>query len=171
MAERVALGLGANLGDRLATLQAALDDLAVGGFAVDTVSAVYETDPVGGPEQPAYLNAVAVGSTALAPMQVLALLQQIEARHGRVRAERWGPRTLDIDVLAYGDLVSDDERLTLPHPRAAERAFVLLPWAEADPSAVLPGGRRVVDLRDELTGRERDSVRVTGWSLSIRGLS
>jgi 2-amino-4-hydroxy-6-hydroxymethyldihydropteridine diphosphokinase len=142
---RAALGLGANLGDRLAALQGAVDALApllVGA----RVSSVYETVPVGGPPQPDYANAVLVGDWAGEPASLLDLAQRVEAQWHRERDVRWGPRTLDVDLLAVGDLVSDDPRLTLPHPRAAQRAFVLLPWAEADPDAVLPGGSRVADL-------------------------
>jgi 2-amino-4-hydroxy-6-hydroxymethyldihydropteridine diphosphokinase len=145
----VVLALGSNLGDAAAHLQGAVDALAgTEGLAVHRVSPVVETDPVGGPEQDVYLNAVVLGSTTLAPHELLARCQQVEAQHGRVRETRWGPRTLDVDVITYGATVDDDERLTLPHPRAHLRAFVLVPWALADPDAVLPGpdGGRVADL-------------------------
>jgi 2-amino-4-hydroxy-6-hydroxymethyldihydropteridine diphosphokinase len=123
-------------------------------------SSVYETDPVGGPEQGAYLNAVLVVLTDLPPAALLERAQAIEAEQGRVRLERWGPRTLDIDVLSIGDTVSADPLLTLPHPRAAERAFVLVPWAEADGGYVVPGlGRTVTALLDELTALTDGEVR------------
>ncbi len=145
----VVLALGSNLGDRAGTLRSAVTALrAADGLAVERVSPVVETDPVGGPEQDDYLNAVVVGRTTMTSNEVLATCQRIEREHGRVRETRWGARTLDIDVIAYGTTSSNDPRLTLPHPRAHERAFVLVPWASIDPDAVLPGpsGGRVADL-------------------------
>lgn len=156
---RVAVGMGANLGNRLGTLQAALGELArlIGEVRV---SAVYETAPVGGPEgQPAFLNAVAVGSTTRSATDLLHALQAIEASHGRVRDVRWGPRTLDLDLLAYGSEVSADPVLTLPHPRAHLRAFVLVPWAEVDPSYDLPGVGLVGDVAARLPSSEVEGVR------------
>ncbi len=141
------LALGANLGDRPATLQAAVDDLrATAGIEVVTVSPVVETDPVGGPDQPEYLNAVVQVRTTLTPTALLAACHRIEQRHGRVREGRWTARTLDIDVITFGDLQQDGDTLQLPHPRAAGRAFVLVPWAAMDPDATLPGAGRVADL-------------------------
>ena len=137
------LSVGSNLGDRLGTLQGCVQ--AIGGLAdtdVLAISPVYETAPVGGPAQPDYLNAVLVVGTALGPRALLAATQGIEADFGRVRrpgAERFGPRTLDIDIISYDEEVSDDPVLTLPHPRAHERAFVLAPWHDLDPRAALPG--------------------------------
>ncbi|MBC7310663.1 MAG: 2-amino-4-hydroxy-6-hydroxymethyldihydropteridine diphosphokinase, partial [Tetrasphaera sp.] len=138
------VALGANLGDRRATLERARRALAervlTAGLAV---SDLVETDPVGGPEQPDFLNAVAVGLTRLSPTALLRTLHEIEAESGRVREIRWGPRTLDLDLIQYGDpatgtdVLSSSERLTLPHPRAHERGFVLVPWLQADPDAVL----------------------------------
>ncbi len=139
---RVALSIGANLGDRLAALQYAVDELSALGEVV-AVSDVYETDPVGGPEQPDYYNAVLVLETGASPDEVLATAHRVEQGHGRTRQVRWGPRTLDVDVLAYGQVVSDDPHLTLPHPRALEREFVLVPWAQADYGFRLPDGRTV----------------------------
>ena len=107
---------------------------------------LYRTAPVGGVEQPDYLNAVVAGRTELSASDLLALCQRIEQAHGRTRDVRWGPRTLDVDVLRFGDVVSDDPRLTLPHPRAHERAFVLVPWFEVDADASVPGRGRVADL-------------------------
>lgn len=138
----VALSLGANLGDRLAALQFAVETLAEVGTIV-AVSDVFSTDPVGGPQQPDYYNAVVVLQTAAEPMAVLQCAHRAEQGKGRTREVRWGPRTLDVDVLAYGQLVSDDPLLTLPHPRAFERAFVMVPWASVDPGFVLPDGRTV----------------------------
>ena len=146
------VALGSNLGDRAAFLQRALDGLrAATGVAVVAVSDVYETDPVGGPEQPDYLHAVLVAETLLPARAVLERCQGVESSFGRVRQERWGPRTLDLDLIVYGDEVSDDPELTLPHPRAHERAFVLAPWCEADADAHIPGRGRVCDLLAAVT--------------------
>ena len=135
------LAIGANLGDRLGTLRQAVAGI---GRLPDTevlaVSPVYETDPAGGPEQPDYLNAVLTVRTGLPPRDLLAAVNRIEAEHGRVREVRFGPRTLDIDIISYSDHTSDDPVLTLPHPRARERAFVLAPWHDIDPGAALPEG-------------------------------
>ena len=163
---RVALGLGANLGDRVAALQGAVDVLSP-HLRSPRASGVYETAPVGGPDQPDYANAVLVGDTDLEPERILALAHDAEDAWHRTREVRWGPRTLDVDVLVVGDLVSDDPDLTLPHPRAHERGFVLVPWAEADPDAVLPDGRLVAALAADALHREgsgavrrRDDVRL-----------
>ena len=143
----VVLALGSNLGDRLANLQGGVDALcARPGLSGAGVSPVYETAPVGGPAQPEYLNAVLVAATTLSAHAVLQRCQKAESALGRVRTERWGPRTLDVDVIVYGTEVSDDPELTLPHPRAHERAFVLAPWHDVDPGAVIPGRGRVADL-------------------------
>jgi 2-amino-4-hydroxy-6-hydroxymethyldihydropteridine diphosphokinase len=137
---QVVISLGSNLGDRLGNLQAAVDVLCgTGGLEDCTISPVYLTAPVGGPEQDDYLNAVLTATTTMQAGAVLALCQQAEGARGRVRAERWGPRTLDADVICYGGEVSSDPRLTLPHPRAHQRAFVLAPWHDIDPDAELPG--------------------------------
>jgi 2-amino-4-hydroxy-6-hydroxymethyldihydropteridine diphosphokinase len=143
----VVLALGSNLGDRLANLQGGVDALCSRpGLAGAEVSPVYETAPVGGPAQPDYLNAVLVAATTLSPQAVLERCHAAESALARVRAERWGPRTLDVDVIVYGTEISDDPELTLPHPRAHERAFVLAPWHDVDPGAVIPGHGRVADL-------------------------
>lgn len=142
------LALGVNLGDREATLQSALDALAAyEGLHLEAVSPVFETSPVGGPDQPDYLNAVALARTRLSPLALLAACQEVEAEHGRARIVRWGPRTLDVDIVTYGEIVASTPVLTLPHPRAAERAFVLVPWALLEPDAVLPGSRRRAKVR------------------------
>ena len=143
----VVLALGSNLGDRLASLQAAVDALGAGpGLDEVAVSPVYETAPVGGPPQPDYLNAVLVAVTSLPPQAVLDRSRAAEAALGRVRGPRWGPRAIDVDVIAYGNETSGDPELTLPHPRAHERAFVLAPWHDVDPDAVIPGRGRVAEL-------------------------
>ena len=154
---RVVLSVGSNLGDRLGTLQGCVH--AISGLPETEVLAVspdYETAPVGGPAQPDYLNAVLIVATGLPPQDLLAATQRIEAGFGRTRAERFGPRTLDIDIIGYGDQVSDDPVLTLPHPRAHERAFVLAPWHDLDPAARLPGRGEVAAL---LAGLGQDGVR------------
>jgi len=143
----VVLALGSNLGDRLANLQGGVDALAAGAGLHDVaVSPVYQTAPVGGPDQPDYLNAVLVAATTLPARVILARGQAAEAALRRVRTVRWGPRTLDVDIIVYGDEISDDPELTLPHPRAHERAFVLAPWHDLEPDAVIPGRGRVADL-------------------------
>ncbi|WP_436891605.1 2-amino-4-hydroxy-6-hydroxymethyldihydropteridine diphosphokinase [Nocardiopsis dassonvillei] len=145
---RAVLALGSNLGDRWETLRGGVEHLLTGAGAPAPValSPVYETAPVGGPEQGAYLNAVAVVETGGTPRELLARAQAAERAFGRVREVRWGPRTLDVDVIAFGDVRSDDPVLTLPHPRAHLRAFVLRPWLDADPDARLPGRGPVADL-------------------------
>ena len=137
---RAVLSVGSNLGDRLAHLQGALDSLAAAGIDIVAVSGVYETAPVGGPDQEDFLNAVTIVETTLSPHELLSACQRVEAEHDRVREVRWGPRTLDVDVIAYADVILDDPALTLPHPRAHERAFVCVPWLDADSHAVLPQG-------------------------------
>jgi 2-amino-4-hydroxy-6-hydroxymethyldihydropteridine diphosphokinase len=144
---KVVIGLGSNVGRRLDNLQGAVDAMFdAPGLRFVAVSPVYETDPVGGPEQGPYLNVIVIGETTLDPRTLLDRALGVENAFGRVRAERWGPRTLDIDLIAVGDLRSDDPELTLPHPRAHERAFVLVPWAQAEPAAELPGSGRVAGL-------------------------
>ena len=134
------LALGSNLGESRDTLSRAVAELADHpGVRLQAVSPVVRTRPVGGPDQPDYLNLVVSVETDLAPHGLLAHCQAVENRHHRTREVRWGPRTLDVDIITYGDLVLDDETLTLPHPRAATRAFVLQPWAWMDPDAVLSG--------------------------------
>lgn len=159
---RAVLGIGANLGDRLAALQGAVDALcSEPGIEVVAVSPVVESDPVGGPEQPDFLNAVVEVRTTLGPMQLLELAQRIEHEWHRVRTERWGPRTLDIDIIAMEDLRNDDPVLTLPHPRAHERAFVIVPWRELDPDAHLPGVGAVRDLPVDTSGVRASALRIS----------
>ena len=138
---RAHVGLGSNLGDRMATLDAAVRALDADQLThVMAVSRVYETAPVGGPEQDPFLNAVAVLETDRSPYQLLDLLQSTETSLGRVRAEHWGPRTADLDLLLYDGPPIDSPELTVPHPRARERAFVLVPLCDADPFARFPDG-------------------------------
>ncbi|WP_328770797.1 2-amino-4-hydroxy-6-hydroxymethyldihydropteridine diphosphokinase [Streptomyces sp. NBC_00286] len=140
--KRAVLSLGSNLGNRLETLQGAVDALEdTPGVRVKAVSPVYETEPWGvqPDSQPTYFNAVVVLRTTLPPSSLLERAHAVEEAFHRVRDERWGPRTIDVDIVAYADMVSDDPELTLPHPRAHERAFVLAPWLDVEPDAQLPG--------------------------------
>jgi 2-amino-4-hydroxy-6-hydroxymethyldihydropteridine diphosphokinase len=140
------IGLGSNLGDRKAQLDDAVAALAEArGVVLRSVSRYHETAPVGGPEgQGDYLNAAAVVETTLEPLELLHVLQEIEHRAGRVRAVRWGPRTLDLDLLLFGDEVIATTELQVPHPRMAERLFVLAPLAEIAPEAVDPVTARTI---------------------------
>jgi 2-amino-4-hydroxy-6-hydroxymethyldihydropteridine diphosphokinase len=166
MAVRAFLGLGSNLGDRLESLQRAVDLLAAApGIRVVRSSRVYETDPMGGPPQPDFLNAVVEVETDLTPMELLRACHGIEDEMKRTRSVRWGPRTVDLDVLTYGSEQIDEDDLTVPHPRTHERAFVLVPLLELDPDPPLPGGRRVATLRLEPNALQ--GVRLYGHPLSI----
>lgn len=136
---RAAIGLGSNVGDRLGHLAAGLEAVAAAGTLV-AVSSVYETEPVGGPPQGRFLNAVAVVDTELPPRALLARLQEAEAARGRARGARHGPRSLDLDLLLHGDSVVDEPGLVVPHPRLVERRFVLEPLLEAWPDVSLPDG-------------------------------
>lgn len=138
------LALGSNLGDREATIRGAVSEIeALPGVILDAVSSLVQTPAikVSGVDAsaPRYLNAVATIHTSRTPHDLLDALNAIEARYGRVREERWGDRTLDLDIIDFAGLVLDDPRLTLPHPRAWERAFVLIPWLELNPDATLAG--------------------------------
>ena len=137
--------LGANVGDPKANL-----DLAVAllreATEVISVSSYLQTKPVGGPEQPDYLNAVAIVESDLPAKDLLALLNGIETAMGRTREIHWGPRVIDLDLIQYGGLLVQDEKLTLPHPRAHERRFVLAPWFEIEPEAILLTHGRISDL-------------------------
>ncbi|MFH8992821.1 2-amino-4-hydroxy-6-hydroxymethyldihydropteridine diphosphokinase [Streptomyces sp. NPDC017940] len=151
---RAVISLGSNLGNRLETLQGAVDALEdTPGLRVKAVSPVYETEPWGVEpgSQPAYFNAVVVVRTTLPPASLLERAQAVEEAFHRVRDERWGPRTIDVDIVAYADVVSDDPVLTLPHPRAHERAFVLAPWHDVEPEAQLAGHGPVARLLDDIT--------------------
>jgi 2-amino-4-hydroxy-6-hydroxymethyldihydropteridine diphosphokinase len=151
------LALGSNLGDRRDILRGCVDEIArIPEVQVMAVSPVYETVPVGGPPQPDYLNAVLLVRTTLSPRALLDRLHEVEAAFDRVREVRWGPRTLDIDIITVDGEVSADPELTLPHPRAHERAFVLAPWHDVDPHAVLLGHGPVAALLDSV---DRSGVR------------
>ena len=149
------ISLGSNLGNRAANIAAAVDSLSA-EFALTAVSPIYETAPVGVKDSPPFLNAVALLSADDAEA-LLAAAHRAEVMRGRLRSRRWGPRTLDVDVVSVDSLRSESPRLTLPHPRAHERAFVLVPWLDVDPGAELPGYGRVSDLvrRMDTTGVRR----------------
>jgi len=146
----VYLGLGSNLGDRAGHLKAAVAGLrSIDGVQVSAVSSIYRTEPIGVVDQGAFLNAVVRIETELEPLEVLDRCLEIEKGRGRVRLERWGPRTLDIDLLLFGEQTLSDERLTLPHPLAIERAFVLAPLLELWPNAEI-GGLNVQSALEEM---------------------
>jgi 2-amino-4-hydroxy-6-hydroxymethyldihydropteridine diphosphokinase len=156
LGERAFLGLGSNLGDRLPNLQRAVDLLAATpGIAVLRSSRVYETTPIG-PPQPDFLNAVVEVETALEPGDLLAACSDVERELHRVRGIHWGPRTIDVDLLTYGDRVVETNELIVPHPRMHERAFVLVPLLELAEDPPLPGGRHIRDLFTE------------GWTNDVR---
>ena len=164
---RVVVALGSNVGDRVATLTDAVEQLAeVPKLTLTAVSELVESDPFGGPDQPAYLNGVVLATYAGSPAALLRALHAIEHRNGRTREVRWGARTLDLDLVQFGIPGSDRERLSdtpallLPHPRAHERNFILIPWSRLDPEATLRVGptvahpiQRVADLAAELGAR------------------
>ena len=142
---KAVISLGANIGDPKANL-----DLAVAllreATEVIAVSSYLQTKPVGGPEQPDYLNADAIVESELPAQDLLAVLNGIETAMGRTREIHWGPRVIDLDLIQYGSLLTHDEKLTLPHPRAHERSFVLAPWFEIEPEAILLTHGRISDL-------------------------
>jgi 2-amino-4-hydroxy-6-hydroxymethyldihydropteridine diphosphokinase len=146
---RAFVSLGSNLGDREATLLAAVDLLRRDpDIDVEAVSSLHETDPVGYTDQPRFLNGAVALETALPPHELLARLQEIELQLGRVRegVPRFGPRTCDLDLLLYGDLEVETTVLTIPHPRLTERRFALEPLVELDPELALPDGRRLAEI-------------------------
>ena len=135
---KAVIALGSNLGNRELYIDSAVAELAK-VIEITHLSTNHETDPVGGPEQPKYLNAIAIAETELDPRELLIIMLEIENRLGRKRKVNWGPRTIDLDLIVFGDEVIDSEVLVLPHPRAHERKFVLEPWLEIDPGAYIPG--------------------------------
>jgi 2-amino-4-hydroxy-6-hydroxymethyldihydropteridine diphosphokinase len=146
---KVVYSIGSNLGDRFANLQGAVDALSdTPDVIVVDVSSVYETEPIGGPaDNPKFLNMVVVAETTLDPRTLVERAFAIEDAYGRQRnGERWGPRTLDVDLIMVGSTEIDQDDLKLPHPLAGERGFVLVPWHEIDPSAELPGKGKIADL-------------------------
>jgi len=156
MPPTVVLGLGSNLGAREDTLARALAALEARGFRRRRESSLYLTEPVGGPPQDWYINQVVAGDTALTPEQLLEASRDVEQAFDRVRSVRDAPRTLDIDILLYGDVVTNSPELTLPHPRLHERRFVLVPLAEIAPELVHPRfGLSVKDLLERCSDRSR----------------
>ena len=139
---RAFVGVGANLGDREETIRAAVAALP----GVVGVSQLRETDPVGVVDQPPFLNGAVALETELSPRELLDALLAVEREHGRERRERWGPRTIDLDLLLYGDATIDEQGLTVPHPRLHERRFALEPLLDLDPELAIPGRGRVVDV-------------------------
>ncbi len=146
---KAVIALGANIGDPKKNL-----DLAIALLKAATdfqeVSSYYSTAPVGGPDQPDYLNAVCIVESDLPAIDLLSLLHGIEKILGRERTERWGPRTIDLDLIQYGSLLSSSEELQLPHPRAHERRFVLEPWLEIEPAAILLTHGKIAQLLEQL---------------------
>ena len=156
----VVLALGSNLGSSQEILRRAIGDLAaLPGVDVTGIAPLARTGAVGGPDQPDFLNTVVLATCTLSPRDLLHACQRIEEAHGRVRGERWGARTLDIDLICFGSVLAVTDDLELPHPRACARAFVLEPWAQVDPDAVLPGlgGGPVAQLAT--TAPDRDGIR------------
>jgi 2-amino-4-hydroxy-6-hydroxymethyldihydropteridine diphosphokinase len=146
------VGLGSNLADPVAQVRRALEELAdIPETRVTARSPLYRSAPLGSQDQPDYINAVAALDTRLAPLELLASLRDIERIHGRVRdGTRWGPRSLDLDLLLYGDVAMDTPELSLPHPGLPERAFVLYPLFDIAPQLAVPGKGTVRELRDRL---------------------
>ncbi|MCX6455877.1 MAG: 2-amino-4-hydroxy-6-hydroxymethyldihydropteridine diphosphokinase [Actinobacteria bacterium] len=150
---KIVLALGSNLGDRESNLDQAISELEK-IIEITHLSTLHETAPVGGPKQGDYLNAVLIGETQLDPHELLALTSKIETKLGRVREVRNGPRTVDIDLIVFGELQIKTPDLELPHPRAHEREFVLAPWLEIDPDAQIPGRSSVAKILAELAVSE-----------------
>jgi 2-amino-4-hydroxy-6-hydroxymethyldihydropteridine diphosphokinase len=164
---KVVFSLGSNLGDRLANLQGAVDAIRdTPDVIVVDVSSVYETAPVDSPDgSPEFLNLVIVAETTLEPRTLLERAQAIEDAFGRERSETNAPRTLDVDLVMVGTTETDQSDLTLPHPRAHERGFVLVPWAEIDPAAELPGQGPIQPLLDKIEPgglTRRDDLEIEG---------
>lgn len=169
---RCVIALGSNLGDRLENLRAGIDEMAAAdGVDVGAVSRLYETAPVGGPDdQGPYLNAALVATTTLEAAALLGLMHRIEAARERERGVHWGPRTLDLDLLVYGDLVSDVPSLQVPHPRQHERRFVLVPVCDVAPDLVHPVlGRTMRELLSELPVEPGDLTAISDdWHRSTK---
>lgn len=160
------LGLGANLGETVDTLRNAIATLeSTPGLEVSAVSSLYRTDPVGGPQQPDFVNAVVAVRTSMSPHELLALCHAVEEQAGRVRTQRWGPRSLDVDIIDYPGHSLVEPDLQIPHPRAALRGFVVVPMAEVAPDHRLGGrGPTVLELSESLSdGVYRESQPVGGW--------
>jgi 2-amino-4-hydroxy-6-hydroxymethyldihydropteridine diphosphokinase len=146
---KAVISLGANIGNPEEQMQLAIAMLREATEVV-AISSIYTTKPVGGPEQPDYLNAICIAESDLPAADLLALLQGIEKTLGRERLERWGPRTIDLDLIQYGAILSSAEELELPHPRAHERKFVLEPWFEIEPDAILLTHGKISELLEQM---------------------
>ncbi len=163
------IGIGANLGDREKTLQEATDILnAKPEIAVVAASAVYETDPIGVVDQPYFLNAVLQVHTSLSARSLLNCLLAIERKFGRVRQTRWGPRTLDLDILFYGDNVINQPGLQVPHPHLQERAFVLIPLCDLKPDLKHPVLDQSIQFLTDSLGMDLPVRKIEGLSLKIK---
>jgi len=147
------IALGSNLGDRQSILIHAIDSIKLIAEVI-AVSSFYDTNPVGGPDQPNYLNGVMIVNSEKLPEELLKLLQEIENSAGRTREIKWGARTLDLDLISAGEIQMETEFLTLPHPRAHERAFVLQPWIEIEPDGAIVGKGQINDLLAALGSQE-----------------
>lgn len=161
--EKAVLALGSNLGDRGDHLRRAAQEIGqVPGIKLVKLSPLVESfavTPAGIDEsRPKYLNAVLLVETSLKPKELLAACRLVESDHGRVRVEKWGSRTLDVDIITYGTTLKTGKELTLPHPRAYQRSFVLVPWYLADPDAILPGHGSVAELVDQLPENPQSKV-------------
>ena len=146
---KAVISLGANIGNPEEQMQLAIAMLREATDVI-ALSSIYTTEPVGGPVQPNYLNAICIAESDLPAADLLALLHGIEKTLGRERVERWGPRTIDLDLIQYGTILSSAEELELPHPRAHERKFVLEPWLEVEPDAILLTHGKVSELLEQL---------------------
>ena len=169
MAVRAAIGLGSNLGDKAGNIERAIGRMDRLGD-VTSVSTIYRTAPIGGPDQPLYYNAVALLETDLEPRVLLDGLRDIEQMQGRQRRERWGPRIIDLDVLLYGDEVIDEPGLVVPHPRMTERRFVLDPLLEVWPSAALPDGTPLRSKLPDVADQQLQPLAPVGVSPRTAGL-
>lgn len=169
MAVRAAIGLGSNLGDKAGNIERAVDRIRQLGD-ITAVSTIYQTAPIGGPDQPAYYNAVVLLDTDLEPRALLDGLLDIEQGQGRQRKERWGPRIIDLDVLLYGDEEIDQPGLIVPHPRMTERRFVLEPLLEVWPDATLPDGVRLKPKLADVADQQVQPLTPVGVSPRTAGL-
>ncbi|MBK9450398.1 MAG: 2-amino-4-hydroxy-6-hydroxymethyldihydropteridine diphosphokinase [Bacteroidetes bacterium] len=160
MENGIFLGLGSNLGDRRAALATAIERLSSEGAKVVQSSKVYETPPWGNLDQPAFLNTVVEVTFNGEPEELLFIILKVENQLGRVRSVHWGPRVIDIDLLAFGSEIIVGQRLSVPHPLLAQRAFVLVPWAEIAPNFLVAGiGKTVAELMEELPIQDRQAIR------------
>ncbi len=146
---KAVIALGANIGDPEEQMQIAIA-LLQDSLELIAISSIIKTAPVGGPSQPDYLNAVCIAESELSASELLGLLQGIEKTLGRERNERWGPRTIDLDLIQYGSLLSSADELQLPHPRAHERRFVIEPWHSIEPDAILLTYGKISEILEQL---------------------